>query len=88
MKNSDKLPWIRVNPNEIYGGEEEELTEAVERRRRASGIWSEQVDAAVVNKAEARVDGGGGARVLGRREEEDKTKRPRGESERDPRPYL
>ena len=59
MKNSDKLPWIRVNPNEIYGGEEEELTEAVERRRHASRIWSEQVDAAAVDEAEARVDGGG-----------------------------
>ena len=68
--------------------EEEELTKAVEWRKRASGIWYEQVDAAAVDVAEARVDGGGGARVLGRREEEDKTKRPRGESERDPRPYL
>ena len=53
-----------MNPNEIYGWEEEELTEAVEWRRRASEIWSEQVDAAAVDEAEARFDGGGGARVL------------------------
>ena len=68
-------------------GGEDELTEAVERRRRASRIWSEQVDEAAVDEAEARVDGSGGARVLGRREEEDKTKR-HGGSERDPRHYL
>ena len=56
--------------------EEEELTKAVERWRRASGIWYEQVDAAAIDEAEARVAGGGGrARVLGHRKVEDKTKR-------------
>ena len=60
-----------MNPNEIYGWEEEELTEAVEWRRRASEIWSEQVDAATKVEAEVKFNDGGGARALGRRKEED-----------------
>ena len=66
VKNSTEPPWARTNPNDIYGEEEEELTEAIEGQRRASGIWSAQVDAAAVDEAEVRVDGGGGARVLWR----------------------
>ena len=70
---------------DLGGEEEEELTRAVERQRCADEIWSEQVDAAAVVGAEVKVDGG--ARMLERREEEDKTKK-HGGSERDPRSYL
>ena len=66
----------------------EELTGVVEQRRRADGFWSIQVDAAVVVEAVAKVDGGGGARGLRHREEEDGDEKARGESERDPWPYL
>ena len=53
-----------------------------------SRIWSEQVDAVAKVEAEVKSDGGGGARALGRRKEDDETKRHEGESENDPRPYL
>ena len=72
---------------DLWEEEEEELTRAVERQRCADEIWSEQVDAAVVVGAEVKVDGGGGACVLGCREEEDKTKR-HGGSKRDHQLYL
>ena len=69
-------------------GEEEELTEAVGRRRRASGIWTSQVDAAADVEAEVKIDGGGWDRAQDVARWRMKTKRLRGESERDPRPYL
>ena len=48
----------------------------------------DQVDAAAVVEAEAKVDGGGRARVFGRREVEYGDEEARGGSERDPWPYL
>ena len=53
-----------------------------------SRVWSEQVDAAAKDEAEVKSDGGGGARALGRCEEDDETKRHEGKSENDRRPYL
>ena len=41
-----------------------------------------------VVEAVAKVDGGGGARALEQREVEDRDEEARGESERDPWPYL
>ena len=71
VKNSVKLPWARANPKQIYRGEEEELTESVEWRRCERGVWSRQVDAAANGEAEAEFEDDGGARVRGRREEEE-----------------
>ena len=53
----------------------ERLTRAVERGGVQTRIWSNQVDAAAVVGAEAKVDDGGRPRVLGRRKEGDDVKR-------------
>ena len=50
-------------------------------------IWSDQVDAAAVVGAEAKIDGGASTRALGRREVEER-RRGKGGKEREPRPYL
>ena len=42
-------------------------------------LWSDQVDAAAVGGVGAKVDGGGCARALRRREEEDEAKGHEGE---------
>ena len=60
----------------------------MKQRRCADEIWSDQVDAAAVVGAEAKVDGGGRARVLGRREVEDTDEEAEGESERAPGPIY
>ena len=54
------------------GKSKERLTRAVECGGVQTKIWSNQVDAAAVVGAEAKVDGGGSARVLRRREVEEK----------------
>ena len=77
--NSDELVETLMGS---MGKERRELIRAVEQWRFADELWSIQVDAAAVVEAVAKVDGGGRARVLRRREE------ARGESERDPWPYL
>ena len=50
-----------------------------EGRRGVAFLWSDQVDAAAVGDAEAKVDGGGCARALRRREEDDEAKGHEGE---------
>ena len=50
-------------------------------------LWFDQVDAAALVDAETKVDGGGRARVLRRREEEEGDEE-KGEKGKDPRPYL
>ena len=47
------------------------LTGADEQRRCATFLWSRQVDAAALVGADGMRGGGGGARTLGCREEED-----------------
>ena len=47
------------------------LTGADEQRRCAAVLWSRQVDAAALVGADGMRGGGGGARALGCREEED-----------------
>ena len=71
-KNTVKLPWACANPKQIYRGKKEELTEVVEKRKGAAVLWSNQVDAAAVVGADEKVDGSGSARVLRRREEEER----------------
>ena len=51
----------------------------MEQRRSAAFLWYDQVDAAAVVEADAKVDGGGRARTFGRREEEDDVKGHEGE---------
>ena len=53
-----------------------------ELRRGAAAFWYDQVDAAAVVEADAKIDGGGRARRFGRREEEEDAKRHGGEMER------
>ena len=50
-----------------------------EQRRSAAFLWCGQVDAAAVVGAEAKVDGGGRAPMVGRCEEEDDVKGHEGE---------
>ena len=50
----------------------------MEQRRGAAILWCVQGDAAAGVEAEAKVDGGGGARKVGKRTEEDEVKRYRG----------
>ena len=50
----------------------------------ADELWSIQVDEAAIVGVVGKVDGGGGARALRRREVEDRDEEARGESERDP----
>ena len=50
-----------------------------EQQRSAAFLWCGQVDAAAVVVAEANVDGGGRAPMVGRREEEDDVKGHEGE---------
>ena len=45
-------------------------------------LWSDQVDAAAVGGVEAKVDGGGCARALRRREEDNEVKGHEGERKR------
>lgn len=65
-----------MNPNGIYGeGRWKNLPRLLERRRSASEIWTNQVDAAANVEAEVKLDSGGRARALGCRKEEDEMKR-------------
>ena len=50
----------------------EDLLRLREQRRGTTFLWLNQVDAAAVVGAEAKVDGGGNARVLRRRELEER----------------
>ena len=59
-----------------------------EQRRGAAVLWFDEGDATAVVGAEAKVDGGGRARALGRRKEGDDVRGTRGKDENDPRPYL
>ena len=59
-----------------------------EQRRSAAVLWCDQVDAAAVVEADAKIDGGGGARRFGRHDEEDDVKRHEGENGKTPWPYL
>ena len=54
------------------------------QRRIAAFLWCEQADAAAVVEAPTKTDSGGGARRVGRREEEDNAKRHEGEKWKDP----
>ena len=65
-KNPDEW-W---NPNADLRLKENELTDAAEQRRSAALLWFDQVDAAALVDADTKVDSGGRARVLRRREEE------------------
>ena len=62
----------------------EELTDADETARSAALLWYDQVDAAAVVGAEAKVDGGGRAPMVGRCEEEDDVKGHEGEKWKGP----
>ena len=53
-----------------------------------SRIWSEQVDAAAKVEAEAKFNGSGGARALGRHEEDDETNRHGGKVKGTPGPIY
>ena len=89
MKNSVEPPWARTNPNEIYrGGRRKNLPRLLERQRRASKIWTNQVDAAANGDAEERIDGGGWAREQRVVRNKTKTKRLRGEVKRTPDPIY
>ena len=55
-----------------------------EQRRGTAAFWYDQVDAAAVVEADAKIDGGGRARRFGRCEEEDNAKRNGGENGKDP----
>ena len=53
----------------------------MKQRRYAATLWCDQVDAAAKGDAEAKLGDGGGARVQGRREEEEEVKRWREKKE-------
>ena len=58
------------------------------QRRCAAYLWCDQVDAAANGEAETKLDDGGGARVQGRRKEEEEAKRHGRGSKKDLRSYL
>ena len=86
-KGEEELRRTHRNPNGIWE-EEEELTGAVGQWRRADEIWSIQVDAATVVDAVAKIEGGGGARVLRRREMEERYEEKRGKVKGTPGPIY
>ena len=76
---------MTTNPNDkIWGGRREGLPMSQEQRRGAAAFWYDQVDAAAIVEADAKIDGGSRARGFGRREEEYDAKRHGGENEKDP----
>ena len=58
------------------------------QRRIAAFLWCGQVDAAAVVEAEAKVDGGGGARRLVGTRKKKMRRGTGGKVKRTPRPYL
>ena len=64
----------------------EDLPELKKMQKATAVLWCVQVNAVAQDGAE--VNGGGGARAQRHREVEDGDEKARGESERDPWPYL
>ena len=68
------------NPNaDLLYEEEKYLLTLLNRGGGVAFLWSDQVDVAAVGGADAKVDGGGCARALRRREEDDEAKGHEGE---------
>ena len=59
-----------------------------EQWRSAAAFWYDQVDAAAVVEADAKIDGAGRTQGFNWREEEDESKRHGGKMERTPWSYL
>ena len=70
-----------MNPNGSTEEGGEAYEQQVREQRCAASCWCDQVDAAAVGDAEAKLDDGGGTRRQGRREEEEEAKRRRGKRE-------
>ena len=69
--SSDEPQEQRGNPNGSRKEGGKDLLRPRKQRKGAVELWCEQVDAAADGEAEARFEDDGGARVRGRREEEE-----------------